>query len=79
MSHILVSDGLPPFVLTPESAGEYFNPSAAIGRLKKRSLAMLIRGGSLRRHFVQLLQQHADQGHLLHADPEPERVVGSKR
>lgn len=65
MSYLLVQDGKPPFVLTPNIAKPYFDPSASIGRLKKRSLAMRIKGPRLARYFVRLLKLNTDPTHLL--------------
>jgi Fic family protein len=65
MSYILVQDGKPPFVLTPHIAKPYFDPSASIGRLKKRSLAIRIKGPRLTRYFARLLKHNADPTHLL--------------
>lgn len=65
MSYILVQDGKPPFVLTPNIAKPYFDPSGSIGRLKKRSLAMRIKGPRLARYFAGLLKRNVNPNHLL--------------
>ncbi len=73
ISYILVRDGQPPFVLTPENAKDFFDPSAAIGRIKKRSLAMILRGRRLRRHFIGLLERTANPAYLVRSGPSMNR------
>jgi len=65
MSYILVRDGQPPFVLSVENAGAYFDPSTVIRNTAKNSAAMLFRLPGIRRRLAALLQQHADRRHLL--------------
>jgi hypothetical protein len=65
MSYILVREGEPPFVLSVENAGPYFDPSAVIRDTEKNSAAMLFRMPTIRRRLAALLQQHADRRYLL--------------
>jgi prophage maintenance system killer protein len=43
MSYVLLRAGLPPFVLTPENAAAYFDPSAAIQGIDKSGAAVVFR------------------------------------
>jgi hypothetical protein len=64
MSYILVREGEPPFVLTPENAAAYFDPSTAIRNIQKQGLAMLLRSPGLRKHLARVLVEHADRRFL---------------
>jgi len=71
MSHILVSAGHPPFVLTVDNAAAYFDPSTAIRDLRKHGLAMLLRLPGLRRRLADFLAEHADPSYLLDTGVSP--------
>jgi prophage maintenance system killer protein len=65
MSYVLARQGLPPFVLTPENAGPYFEISAALRDAAKHSPAMRFRLSSLVARLAGLLAEDADRRHLL--------------
>ena len=65
MSYILVRDGEPPFVLSVENAGAYFDPSTVILNIAENSPAMLFRLPGIRKRRGALLQKYADRRHLL--------------
>jgi hypothetical protein len=65
MSCILVRDGQPPFVLSVENAGAYFEPSTVIRNTEKNSPAMLFRLPGIRKRLAALLREHSDRRHLL--------------
>jgi hypothetical protein len=65
MSYILMGAGQPPFVLSPENAAAYFDPSAVVRHLEKNSVAMLFRLPGIKRPLAQLLLDHSDRTYLL--------------
>jgi hypothetical protein len=65
MSYILMGAGQPPFVLSPENAAAYFDPSAVVRHLEKNSVAMLFRLPGIKRRLAQLLLDHSDRTYLL--------------
>lgn len=65
ISYILLREGEPPFVLTPDSAQAFFDPSTLIKKIRKRSLAMQFRMPGLKNRFGRFLQTHADPRYLL--------------
>ena len=65
MSYILVRDGEPPFVLSVENAGAYFDPSTVIRNTAKNSAARLFRLPGIRKRLAALLREHADRRYLL--------------
>ena len=65
MSWILAGDGRPPFVLSPDNAVAYFDPSAVIRNTAKNSAAMLFRLPGIRKRLAALLREHADRTYLL--------------
>jgi hypothetical protein len=65
MSYILIREGKPPFVLTVENAGAYFDPSTIIRDTPKQSLAMLFRLPGIRQRLATVLSEHADRRYLL--------------
>ncbi len=67
MSYILMGDGQPPFVLSPENAAAYFEPSAAIQGMHKRGTVTPFALSTIRRRLAQLLLDHGDRKHLLPA------------
>ena len=64
MSYLLVREGQPPFVLSPENAGAYFEPSTVIRNLEKHSVGMLVRLPRIRYRLAALLREHADCRYL---------------
>jgi Fic/DOC family protein len=64
MSYVLVRGGEPPFVLTPENAAPYFDPSTVIQDTEKQGLAMLFRSPGLIRRLASFLQEHSDRRYL---------------
>jgi len=71
MSYILLGEGLPPFVLSPENAVAYFEPSTVLRDTEKRSAAALFRLPGPTRRLAQLLAEHADPRYLMAASPWP--------
>jgi hypothetical protein len=65
MSYVLVRAGQPPFVLTPKSAAEYFDPSAAVRDIDRNRPATFFRLSAARQRLAKLLAEHADPRHLL--------------
>jgi hypothetical protein len=65
VGYILVRQGEPPFVVTPTVASSYFELSAEIRRIHKRTIAMRLRMPSLRRRLSALLRSAADRRFLL--------------
>jgi Fic family protein len=65
MSHILQRDGLPPFVLSADSAADYFDPSTAIRDVDKNSPATIFRLSRARDRLAKLLQERSDPRYLL--------------
>jgi len=65
MSCLLVRAGLPPFVLSPESAGSYFELSTAIRDTAKTGAANRFRLAALQARMAALLDEHADPQHLI--------------
>lgn len=65
MSYILVRDDQPPFVLTPENARAYFDPSTLIRDTEKNGPVTLLRLSGVRKRLAALLREHGDPRHLL--------------
>lgn len=65
MNYVLVRENEPPFVLTPENAATYFDPSSVIQDTEKQGLAMLFRSPGLTRRLTTFLLEHADRKYLL--------------
>ena len=65
MSYILVRDGLPPFVLSDESAPAYFDPSTAVRDVDKNSPATIFRLSRVREQLAKLLRERSDPRYLL--------------
>ena len=65
MSHILQRDGLPPFVLSVDSAADYFDPSTAVRDVDKNSPATIFRLSRVRERLAKLLQERSDPRYLL--------------
>ena len=65
MSHVLLRAGLPPFVLSTRNAAAYFEPSAALREIHKRSPGALFRLPLIRRRLAALLRDQADPHYLL--------------
>jgi hypothetical protein len=65
MSYVLVRDGHPPFLLTPENAGEYFEISAAMRDVPKHAPGAGLRLAGLTARLARLLADAADPRHLI--------------
>lgn len=61
MSYILGREGKPPFVLTPENAEAYFNPSTLVRDAHKYSFDELIKIPKLKRYFAEFLKENEDE------------------
>jgi hypothetical protein len=57
MSHVLATEGYPPFVLTVENARGYFDLSSVIAGTRKNSLGMAWRWPFVLRRLVQFLRK----------------------
>jgi len=60
MSYILVRDRQPPFVLSMDSAADYFDPSTVVKDVDKNSPAMLFRLSRVKEQVAKLLRGHSD-------------------
>jgi hypothetical protein len=65
ISYVLVSENEPPFVLTPDNAAGYFDPSSMITNTEKQGLAMRFRSPGLTKQLASFLAEHADRRYLL--------------
>jgi hypothetical protein len=65
MSYLLLREGLPPFVLRPDNAAAFFNPSTLIRNIHKRSFKMLYRLPKIKKRFAAFLEAQADPAYLL--------------
>ncbi|HKC98785.1 MAG TPA: hypothetical protein VKG20_12180 [Methylomirabilota bacterium] len=64
ISYVLVSENEPPFVLTPQNAATYFDPSTVIKNTEKQGLAMRFRSPGLTKQLAGFLAEHADRSYL---------------
>lgn len=73
MSYLLMRHGKPPFVVNSHNAVSYFELSAPLKSLKRRSLRMRLRRHRLQRVLVDLLHREADKHFLVevHSPNEP--------
>lgn len=60
MSALLCRKGKPPFVLTPNNAKQYFDPSSLVKSCRKHSLRALVSIPKLRKRLANLLAEQAD-------------------
>ena len=67
MSYVLLRSGLPPFVLSPDNAVEYFNPSAVIRKTVKKGPATLFKLPKINARYAQFLKAQSDSRYLLDA------------
>jgi len=67
VSHVLLRHGLPPFVVTPESAAEWFALTPELQRFPRHGPAMLFHGRGLQRRIAALIRRQADPRHLVAA------------
>ena len=67
MSYVLGREGMPPLIVTPDYAQDFFDPSTVLKQTRKRTLAMLINTRSLKEHFAQYLRQQAHEDYLIPA------------
>jgi hypothetical protein len=65
ISYVLLSENEPPFVLTPDNAARYFDPSPVIKNTEKQGLTMRFRSPGLTRQLAGFLVEHADRRYLL--------------
>jgi len=65
MSYILVRDGQPPFVLSTESAADYFDPSTVVKDVDKNSPATVFRLSRVTERLARLLRERSDARHLI--------------
>ena len=68
MSYIMGREGKPPFVLTPENAEAYFNPSSLVRDAHKYSLDELIKIPKLTRYFARFLKETEDDSLVVKTD-----------
>lgn len=54
----------PPFVLSPQNAKAYFDPSALVKSSRKHTLRMLLERPKLVKRFAQLLKDDAEITHV---------------
>jgi hypothetical protein len=64
ISYILLREGKPPFVVTPENAQAFFDPSTLIKKIRKRGLVMQFRMPGLKKKFARFLKQECDPRYL---------------
>jgi len=64
VSYLLMQDGQPPFVLSPENAREFFDPSSLIKSIDKREFLSHFRIPPLKKPFVRFLKRQADDAYL---------------
>ena len=67
VSYVLGRAGLPPFVLSPENAQTYFDPSSLITNTSKKSLSMMFRMPGIRKRFAVFLKEQSNMDFLLPA------------
>lgn len=67
MSWMLARQGLPPFILSLDNAGPYFEVSGTAKEILKRSLRMLLMRPVLIRRLAGLLEEHSDPRYLVPA------------
>ncbi|HEY7037373.1 MAG TPA: hypothetical protein VID28_00910 [Methylomirabilota bacterium] len=65
MAYVLLRDGHPPFLLTPENAAGYFEISAAMRDVPKHGPGAGIRLSGLTARLARLLAEAADRRHLI--------------
>ncbi len=65
ISYLLMRAGLPPFVLSAATAGEYFDCAASIREIRRHGLAALLFLPGLRRRLAALITRDAASGFVL--------------
>ncbi|MEO1017404.1 MAG: hypothetical protein AAFY56_06895 [Pseudomonadota bacterium] len=68
MSYVMTRHGLPPFVLTPENAKAYFDPSTVIKYSHKKHIRTLFRIPKIKRKFGEFLKAQSDPRFLRASD-----------
>ena len=63
-SYILLRAGKPPFVLSPENALAYFEPSTVVRNTSKLGPIALFRLPGINKRFAKFLEEQADPGYL---------------
>ena len=71
MSHILVREGFPPFVLLVDNARAFFNPTTLMRRTRKKGVATLYRLPKIKACYAEFLESQAEARFLL--DPPAPR------
>ena len=64
VSYILARADLPPFVLTPGNAQEFFDPSSLIKKIDKREFLSNLRIPHLKKRFAHFLKRESDASYL---------------
>ena len=70
MSYMLVRAGKPPFVVKPENAKGYFDPSTLIRMTRKHTLKALWQLPKMKKTFAAFLKEHVDKRALAKAPVE---------
>jgi len=65
MSHLLLREGKPPFVLTVRNAKAYFDPSSLVKACRKRTMRSLWEVPKLRKRLAKLLEDEANPDFLV--------------
>ena len=65
MSHLLLREGLPPFVLSVENAAAWFEPSTALREIAKHSVTGMLRLPGIEARLIAVLREHAEPRYLL--------------
>ena len=64
MSFMLVRAGKPPFIVKPDNAKGYFDPSAVIKGTRKTAFALLVQVPRIKKRFARFLEGQADRQFL---------------
>ena len=65
ISYVLMRGGEPPFVVSADNAADYFEPSSAIGNIRRHSLTAFIKLPRLRTRIAEFLQRQTEPRYLL--------------
>lgn len=60
MSHILVTNGMPPFVLTVDNAKAYFDPSTLAKQTSKNTYTKLYKLPKIKKNFAKFLEAQSN-------------------
>ncbi len=64
MSYMLAREGMPPFVLTPSNAREFFNPSSVFKKNRKHTIAMQLKLPGLKKALGEYIERQANEAFL---------------